>query len=188
MRFGDVVVVSLCGLPNANDFALETRDILKDWIAFNRVLAQAVEAGMQPLLDIYDAVKAPYENLVKAFDCAFYRNVMRNAFEELPELMKFSGMTQERARSRFCELDRQILDLHREQLQAQLFMASIPSGNSIGPRKTWTNLSLIRHVCQLQRPRTAIRELMWRAGEAIQAMKPCFMMSPSSIAQFLSPG
>ena len=69
---------------------------------------------MQPLLDIYNDVKTHYENLVKAFDCAFYRNVMRNAFEELPELMKFSGMTLEKARSRFCELDGQILDLHRE--------------------------------------------------------------------------
>ena len=29
---------------------------------------------------------------------------------------------------------------------------------------------------------------MNKAGEAIQALKPCFMMSPMSVAQFLAPG
>jgi len=29
---------------------------------------------------------------------------------------------------------------------------------------------------------------MLRAGRAIQGLKPCFMMSPMSVAQFLAPG
>ncbi|TGU86348.1 hypothetical protein EN794_053420, partial [Mesorhizobium sp. M00.F.Ca.ET.151.01.1.1] len=33
-----------------------------------------------------------------------------------------------------------------------------------------------------------IRQLMLRAGPAVQALKPVFMMSPLSVAQFLSPG
>ena len=188
LRIEDVCAATLRGISKRINFALEHRDILQDWIAFNRALAQAVEAGMQPLLDIYDEVKAPYENMVKAFNCAFHRSVMRSAYEKMPELKKLSGMAQEQARARFRDLDRRILNLYREKLRAQLFRADIPYGNSNGPKKTWTNLSLIRHVCQLQKPRTAIRNLISRAGEAIQAMKPCFMMSPASVAQFLTPG
>lgn len=34
----------------------------------------------------------------------------------------------------------------------------------------------------------SIRKMMRRAGCAIQAFKPCFMMGPHAVAQFLEPG
>src|SRR5690606_14428748 len=33
-----------------------------------------------------------------------------------------------------------------------------------------------------------VRQLVARAGQAMLAMKPCFMMSPLSLAKFLPPG
>jgi very-short-patch-repair endonuclease len=40
----------------------------------------------------------------------------------------------------------------------------------------------------LQRPRTPIRQMMKRAGRSILALKPCFMMGPLAVAQYLEPG
>ena len=40
----------------------------------------------------------------------------------------------------------------------------------------------------LKRKRTSVRGLVNRAGNAIQSLKPCFMMSPMSVAQYLTPG
>lgn len=39
-----------------------------------------------------------------------------------------------------------------------------------------------------QRPRVPVRQMLRRAGRAIQELKPCFMMGPQAVAQFLAPG
>src|ERR1700730_17679351 len=39
-----------------------------------------------------------------------------------------------------------------------------------------------------QRRFTPVRDLLSRAGHSIRALKPCFMMSPLSLATFLKPG
>jgi superfamily I DNA and/or RNA helicase len=33
-----------------------------------------------------------------------------------------------------------------------------------------------------------VRKMLARAGGAIQALKPCFMMGPQAVAQYLTPG
>jgi very-short-patch-repair endonuclease len=39
-----------------------------------------------------------------------------------------------------------------------------------------------------QRPRMPVRKILTRAGQSIQAIKPCFMMGPQAVAQYLTPG
>lgn len=48
-----------------------------------------------------------------------------------------------------------------------------------------TEEALIDHQANLQRPSVTIRELFRRSARAISNLKPCFMMSPQAIAQFL---
>jgi superfamily I DNA and/or RNA helicase/very-short-patch-repair endonuclease len=48
-------------------------------------------------------------------------------------------------------------------------------------------MALIRNEIQKQRRHCRIRDFLQRAGAAAQALKPCFMMSPLSVAQFLAP-
>jgi superfamily I DNA and/or RNA helicase len=50
-----------------------------------------------------------------------------------------------------------------------------------------TEMSLLRHLIPQQRPRMPIRKIISRASESIQLLKPCFMMSPQSVAQYLEP-
>jgi hypothetical protein len=47
---------------------------------------------------------------------------------------------------------------------------------------------LLKHEMQKQRRHLPLRELLARAGTAVQAVKPVFMMSPLSVAQYLEPG
>jgi superfamily I DNA and/or RNA helicase/very-short-patch-repair endonuclease len=54
--------------------------------------------------------------------------------------------------------------------------------------KDTTELALVHHEIAKQRAHIPIRQLMRRAGRAVQGLKPCFMMSPMSVAQFLAPG
>jgi very-short-patch-repair endonuclease len=49
-------------------------------------------------------------------------------------------------------------------------------------------MSLIKLLLPQQRPRVTVRNLINRAGKALQELKPCFMMGPQAVAQYLTPG
>ena len=47
---------------------------------------------------------------------------------------------------------------------------------------------MITHEINKQKRHIPIRQLIRRAGNALQQLKPCFMMGPLSVAQYLAPG
>ncbi len=126
-------------------------------------------------------------DLGEAYGRVFWRSLARKAFEQHAELKSLSGTTQDRARDRFRATDQRLMELSRQELAAKLCRMDPPLGNDTGPMSEWIELSLIRRQSQLQRPRIAIRDLLRRAGRAVQVLKPCWMMSPISVAQFLEP-
>jgi very-short-patch-repair endonuclease len=48
-------------------------------------------------------------------------------------------------------------------------------------------MALLNHLIPQQRPRVSVRKLLLRARGAVQALKPCLMMGPQAVAQFLDP-
>ncbi|MEL0211631.1 MAG: AAA domain-containing protein, partial [Novosphingobium sp.] len=110
--------------------------------------------------------KIDHTNLAPAFDRA-YADVLRVAlFETWPELRSFDGQAHNNVVSQFRQLDKARIGLAQEQI-VTAHAAGRPSGAAgLGP----------------------LRVLLEKAGPAIQQLKPVFMMSPLSVAQFLKPG
>jgi very-short-patch-repair endonuclease len=77
---------------------------------------------------------------------------------------------------------------NRNTVRASLLVTQPPFGHRNGPVKTWTQMSLLNNELPKQKRFTPVRALVGRAGDAICALKPCFMMSPLSLAKFLPPG
>ena len=168
--------------------ALEARDELPALVEYSRQRSDLEAMGLRPVLAVYEAISVPFAHLVAAFEHVYHRTVLRQAYKQYPELQRFAGTSQETARRRFQDLDRRMIDLSRHQLTSELAKAQISLGRNWGPRREWTQLHLIRQQISLQRRHIAVRDLLLRAGMAIQQMKPCWMMSPASIAQFIRPG
>lgn len=168
--------------------ALAARDELTAWIAYSRQRAEVEEMGQQPILRAYEEVQTPLKHIEVAFEHVFHRAILSHAYKQYPALRGFSGTSQETARRRFQELDRNIIDLKRRKLAAQLSRMPIPAGRNFGPRREWTDCHLIEHEISKRQRHIPLRDLLLRAGTAIQQMKPCWMMSPASIAQFIRPG
>jgi len=104
------------------------------------------------------------------------------------ELARLGSLSLDAARRAFRKADK---DLHR--LEAAAIVGArlrdqVPPGKSHGRRSDFTNLGLITHEVELTRPRTPLRDVVHRAGPALQALKPVWMMSPTSVAQFIRPG
>jgi very-short-patch-repair endonuclease len=122
---------------------------------------------------------------LQVLEGGFADALLRDAIRTNRILRSFAGPEHEGRIRDFAELDRRIKDWNRERLTQQLLGARPffpPRISRNDPM--WT----LRHQLGLQRPRLPIRRMLSLAGRTIQQVKPCFMMSPLSVAQFLAPG
>ena len=149
---------------------------------------EAAEAlGLDGLLRLWDGRVLPCP-LRAAFDRVFHHALARAAFARHPELDRFTGLGQQEARARFVALDSEAVALRRQCLADELGRLPLPVGIGSGRRGDFTDKSLVLLEIGKQKRHIPIRQLLDRAGGAVQAMKPCFMMSPLSVAQYLKPG
>lgn len=105
-----------------------------------------------------------------------------------PVLMQAAGNRLDARRRSFVEADRRKVDNDRVAIRDRLLTRSVLAGNGAGPRGTWTEGPLLDNEMKKQKRHVPIRDLMRRASESLQALSPCFMMSPLSLAKFLPRG
>ncbi|MDP8260254.1 MAG: DUF4011 domain-containing protein [Candidatus Gygaella obscura] len=104
-------------------------------------------------------------------------------------LASYNGVKLNSLRKRIAELDKQILLLSRKRLRLKLLSeASPPSGSRSGRRSEWTEMVLLNNETTKKRRFLPARELTKRAGRALLELKPCWMMSPLAVAQYINKG
>jgi very-short-patch-repair endonuclease len=169
------------------DHALANPDALQPYLDFLRIEGKAKSSALDPLLRHLEGTALPYAQLGEAYDFVFFRSCAESVLSTDPKLRSHSGVTHEQLRKRYQQLDRRVMDLRRLEIARKLMDVPIPQGNNRGRASEITELALVRRQIGLQRRHVALRDLFRRAGHAAQALKPCFMMSPMSVAQFLDP-
>lgn len=160
---------------------------LRDYISFLLAERAARQTGLGPVLDAYVHADQDYHSLGEAVELVFFRSAAEQTLNAAPKLKRLSGSTHEQLRLRYQRLDREYIELRRKLLASELVHWSVPEGNAVGRVSELTELALVRNCANQTRPRIPLRESFRRAGNAVRAMKPCWMMSPMSVAQFLGP-
>jgi very-short-patch-repair endonuclease len=168
--------------------AIEHRDELSRWSHFLRMRRAATDRGLDRLTKLAEDGTLQPPQLVPAFLFVFFNTLSGSLLADHPELSDFSGVTHDMVRTQFAEADRKAIALFRERAAFSIDRRPIPAGNGKGPVREWTDLTLIRHEINKQTRHIPIRQLVRRGGGALQALKPCFMMGPLSVAQYLAPG
>jgi very-short-patch-repair endonuclease len=168
--------------------ALGAQDQFPAWLDYLRAREQVVSDGIERVIALAEQRRIDSSDLSDAFGFVFANSLVHAAFAHHPELAQFSGLSHDSIRKRFAELDRESIELHRRQAAWTISRRLAPIGMGTGPVGTWTELSLLENEISKQRRHIPLRQLMRRAGRALQALKPCFMMGPLSVAQYLMPG
>jgi very-short-patch-repair endonuclease len=105
-----------------------------------------------------------------------------------PVLREFEGTSHEEVQQRLRQVDKRLTDLHRLEIADAAMEHMPPSGNSAGRVKDFTEMGLLQHEMGKKKRHASIRRLTKKAGRSLKALKPCFMMGPLSVAQYLPPG
>ena len=177
------------GSPRAlAQFALQNREELGPWNHFLRVRIQSRESGLDKLTAMAETRTLEPQELAPAFHYVFYNTLARSVFTNHAGLSQVTGLTQEQLQRQFAAADRESIRLYSERVAAIIDLRPVPYGNQSGPVRTWTDMALIMNEINKQKRHIPIRQLIQRSANALVALKPCFMMGPLSVAQYLAPG
>ncbi len=185
--------LSTCGIDVAmlierNSIALEQRVTLQDWLDYVRIRQQLNPIGLNKLAETIEKGEISASMAEVAFYAGIFDLLAREILRAEPELGRFSGRAQESLQRQFKEYDDRLKKLQSENIAWEADKAHVPQGSFGGRVSDYTEFALLEHECGKQKRHIPIRQLLRRAGTALSALKPCFMMGPMSVAQYLAPG
>lgn len=152
------------------------------WAAFEVVRQRVAGSVLAELLPLAMTEQIPFADLGAAFKRAFYQKWLAQVVTERNELRAFHTLNHEQRVKEFQELDERVLIENRaalvgrmrERLQHKLRETDINEA-----------MKFLRRELARQRGLAPLRVTMKQSLVAIRAIKPCFMMSPQTVAQLL---
>lgn len=159
------------------------------WSKYLTLRRLAEAEGLVPFVTLLEAGKLAAGQLPLAFEFSAYQSIGRSLYQDYPELRRFSGQSHEKTQADYRALDAEITRLAGRdtayRIEAQTRIPQGERGSTVGE---FTEMHLLRREIAKQRRHIPIRQLIKRAGHALVALKPCFMMGPLSLAQYLDQG
>jgi very-short-patch-repair endonuclease len=156
---------------------------LSKWVAYRSRAERATGLGMEDLAKrLHDGRLQP-DRALGCFQMSYFEAVLASQVAVSPEIASFDGDLHNRTVGTFDDLDRQrIRQSALDAARAHHHGIAPESGFALGP------LGVLKGEMARKRGHMPLRQLILRAGQPIQKLKPVFMMSPLSVAQFLAPG
>ncbi len=156
-------------------------DALPDWTDFQHQVNVNRQGAAAPLIGLVETGLLDADTLLPAFERILARQQVQHLFDHDEYLATFNGAAHSERVTEFQRTDRQRLDLAKLNVLHKHY-AGMPAQRPVGAPGT------VLGEVNRQRGHKPIRQLLSLAGQVVQELKPVFMMSPLSVAQFLEPG
>lgn len=154
----------------------------QEWSSWRIWSKEGREAGLIEVVDRLADGRLPAEKAADVCECAHFEALARQVFAEQRDLALFDGRSHEHTVEDFKKLDREVLAFARREIQARHVEHMPRGGREVG------EVGVLAREWHKQRRHLPLRQLVKAAGRAIQLIKPVWMMSPMSLAQFVEPG
>ena len=178
---------------------------IQDLIGLNVGCEAALSEDLREVVAVSEQHPDAVECLTEWFDRAWYESIVETAFVERPTLRDFDGRVHEARFGRFRALDQhslvhnrnRVVAAHSDRLsEVKSLPDRLPRQRAEEGRESETErlrqrvqqLRVLQREIQKKSRHKPIRRLVAEAGGVIQDLKPVFMMSPLSIANYLPPG
>ncbi|EKQ54241.1 MAG: DNA/RNA helicase, superfamily I [Methanobacterium sp. Maddingley MBC34] len=157
---------------------------LQNWSRFSSSRVECLETVGKNLVELADKDEIEATDIIPCLEGNFADSLLRSLFLQEPSLSRFVGEVHEKKINEFRELDSKIINLNRFRIAQELHQNRPSLSGTASPR---SELGVLKSEFSRKRGHMPIRKLLSICGGIIQSIKPCFMMSPLSIAQYLDP-
>jgi very-short-patch-repair endonuclease len=153
---------------------------VNEWAAARGSLAKLRDLGFDVIAEGLNAGRLRPADARPVADLLIAEALWRRATRETPELMSIDGDERSDCVDEFRQLDERRIQVARQEV-LESYLSRRPGGHH-------GDMGIIRAEIGKRRGHRAVRKLIDDAGTAVQRLKPIFLMSPLSVAQFIPPG
>ncbi|MBL9088359.1 MAG: DNA helicase, partial [Planctomycetia bacterium] len=157
---------------------------LRRWCAWRRARAQAMDGGLGAIVAAIEDGRIEPRDVERSFDRSFLEAWLGALFRSDRELGDFSRTAHEDKIRRFRNLDMHVVETAHEVVAARL-AARVPRGTMELSGQSTSEMGILHRELGRQRGHTPLRKLLQRIPNVMTRLKPCFLMSPLSVAQYL---
>ena len=147
------------------------------WSHFDQSQRELAQLGLQPVLDLCERRSVSGLDIPRIVKHSVLRRWGDAVMNSDPRLGAGIALDHNRIRQEFQQLDRRLVELSAS--------AVINACAQRRPTSVAGGAGLIKREAQKSRRHWPVRRLLDEAGDAARRLKPCFMMSPLSVSQFL---
>lgn len=154
---------------------------LKGWCFWRSVRREALSLHLQPLIDAYETKGLATEKLQETFTRSYYQWWCDAIISSEPALCGFFSSAFEDKIQQFKKIDDKYTLLTRREIQARV-AAKLPKGQAQNPN---SEMGFLRYQFQRKIGHLPVRALIQKIPNLLPRLKPCLLMSPISVAQYL---
>jgi hypothetical protein len=156
---------------------------LSPWCQWRTAREEAERLGLGGLLEQIEQGDLVPGNIAETFEQTYSSWWLRKAIDREPVLRGFSRADQERTIDDFRKLDAQFQHLTEQWIAATL-TARLPVAGQVPPG-AGSEMGVLQRELAKQRRHMPVRQLVKNLPTLLPRLKPCLLMSPLSVAQYL---
>ncbi|WPY00047.1 Putative helicase domain protein (plasmid) [Candidatus Megaera polyxenophila] len=160
-------------------------------ISYSRFLGiknRLIPEGYNSFIEAILSSKQANNTLCNVVEALIMHKMAREVYAEHGNiLVAYNGATLNCLRKDLQEADRKIIELSRQRLQSKLFyQACPPMGYGYGRKSDYTEMALLKSEISKKQRYLPVRSITKKATLSLLELKPCWLLSPLAVAQYLS--
>lgn len=159
---------------------------IQPWCLWRNSRDRAFAAGLQGVVKAIEAGEVPLAEMEDFFEFSYQNWWLNKALGEEPVLCAFSSANHDLRIKDFKAADARFQELTKQYVAAKL-AGQVPSTTAIAAGAD-SEMGRLRREIQKQRKHMPIRQLVRGLPTLLPKLKPCLLMSPLSVAQYLEAG
>ena len=158
---------------------------IREWCFWQKIRSEATSLGLGAVVEIVESPGGEALDVPALFERSFRKELFFAVIEREPALREFFGREHNERIERFRKVDERVSALAKDLIHARL-TAAIPrdQGFSDIPK---AEIGLLRKEIGKKMRHIPVRQLLNRIPNLLPRLKPCVLMSPLSVAQYLEP-
>ena len=166
------------------DKVIAVQSELRNALIFFNAKVALETSGLGSLVKFATEKPERVPELGKYFVAGYAQDMLERIISAKQEMAGFSGTTQNEQIAKFCDFDDRYIELSKYAAVA-LMAERLPRLKNASGLSTKTELGLLRRECEKKARQLPVRQLLSKIENLLPSIKPCFLMSPLSVAQYL---